>query len=57
MVLAVATQGKRFSFYVKTYKLSFSNDGKTWTMYEEGGQVKVIGQSALLDLEVVSVKP
>ncbi|KAJ7363233.1 Asparagine-rich protein (ARP protein) [Desmophyllum pertusum] len=38
---AVATKGKQFTFYVKTYQLGFSDDGKSWTMYKEGGNVKV----------------
>jgi len=41
LVISVATQGKRFTLYVKTYKLGSSGDGKTWTMYEESGAVKV----------------
>ncbi|XP_078371414.1 lactadherin-like, partial [Oculina patagonica] len=41
VVGAVATQGKRFTFYIKTYKLGYSDDGKSWKMYEENGQVKV----------------
>ena len=42
LVLSIATQGKRFTLYVKTYKLGFSDDGKTWTMYKESGNVKVM---------------
>ena len=32
---AVATQGKMFSFYVKTYKVAYSFDGVTWFTYGE----------------------
>jgi len=41
IVAAVATQGKRFSHYVKTYKLGFSDDGKSWKMYKENSQDKI----------------
>lgn len=42
MVTSIATQGKRFTLYVKTYKLGSSDDGKAWTMYTESGSVKVM---------------
>ena len=41
LVTSIATQGKRFTLYVKTYKLGYSDDGKTWTMYKESDTVKV----------------
>ncbi len=41
-VKGVATQGKRFTLYVKTYTFGYSNDGKSWAMYEENDQVKVM---------------
>lgn len=41
LVTSIATQGKRFTLYVKTYKLGSSDDGKTWTIYKESGTVKV----------------
>lgn len=34
---AVATQGKMFSFYVKTYKVAYSPDEVTWFTYGEAG--------------------
>ena len=34
---AVATQGKVFSFYVKTYKVAYSPDEVTWFTYGEPG--------------------
>ena len=41
LATSIATQAKRFTLYVKTYKLGSSDDGKTWTMYKESGTVKV----------------
>jgi len=32
---AVATQGKFFSFFVKTYKVAYSSDDVTWFTYGE----------------------
>ena len=41
-VTAVATQGKSNKiFYVKEYKLSLSDDGKTWKEYTENNKTKV----------------
>ena len=48
LVVSIATQGRRFTLYVKTYKLGYSDDGKTWTMYEESGNVKVMIRVPLL---------
>ena len=31
----VATQGKMFSLFVKTYKLAYSSDEVTWLIYKE----------------------
>ena len=31
----VATQGKRFSLFVKTYKLAYSSDGIHWSTYKD----------------------
>jgi hypothetical protein len=41
-ITAVATQG-RFRYYehVKTFKLSYSRDGKKWQYIEENGRDKV----------------
>ena len=42
IICAVSTQGNsRADDWVKTYTLQSSRDGKTWTNYEEYGQVKV----------------
>ena len=41
LVSAIATQGKRFANYIKTYAVKFSNDGVSWEDYEENGQVRV----------------
>lgn len=34
----VATQGKRFTIFVKTYKLGYSLDKVTWSIYRGNGQ-------------------
>ena len=42
IICAVSTQGNsQADQWVKTYKLQLSTDGKTWTDYKEGGQIKV----------------
>ena len=41
MIAAVATQGKQFSSYMQTYKIGFSDDGKSWKVYKEGNKDKV----------------
>lgn len=33
----IATQGKRFTIYVKTYKLAYSLDKVTWLIYRGNG--------------------
>ena len=40
-VCAVATKGKSSGSYLKSYQLTFSTDGQTWTTYQEDGQDKV----------------
>ena len=41
LVSGIATQGKRFTNYVKTYKIKFSVDRTSWNEYKEDGQVRV----------------
>ena len=42
IICAVSTQGNsQADHWVKNYTLQFSNDGKTWMVYREGGQIKV----------------
>ena len=42
IICAVSTQGNsQADQWVRTYKLTFSTTGSTWTDYKEGGQVKV----------------
>ena len=42
VICAVSTQGNsQADHWVKNYTLQFSNDGKTWMVYREGGQIKV----------------
>lgn len=41
-VTGVATQGRNgVNSWVRTYKIQFSNDGRNWTSYQEGGKDKV----------------
>ena len=40
-ICAVATQGKANGSWVKSYKISLSNDGTNWTPYQEGNMEKV----------------
>ena len=40
-VCAVATQGKKNGSFIKSYKLSFSTDGTSWTAYQEKSVDKV----------------
>ena len=40
-VCAVATQGKKNGSFIKSYKLSFSIDGTSWTAYQEQSVDKV----------------
>lgn len=42
----VATQGKRFSLFVKTYKLAYSLDGIHWSTYKKAnGEKEMVGVS------------
>ena len=42
----VATQGKMFSLFVKTYKLVYSSDEVTWFVYREAdAKVDKVGTS------------
>ena len=42
----VTTQGKMFTFFVKTYKLAYSSDEVTWFIYREpDAQVDKVGTS------------
>ena len=42
----VATQGKMFSLFVKTYKLAYSSDEVTWFIYKEpDAKVDKVGSS------------
>ena len=41
LVSAIATQGRRFTLFVKTYKILYSIDGKSWDAHKENGQVRV----------------
>lgn len=40
-VCGVATQGKANGSYIKSYRLSFSTDGASWTVYKEQNVEKV----------------
>ena len=41
-ITALATQGRdKYFEHVKSYSLSFSNDGSSWYDYREGGEKKV----------------
>ena len=45
IICAVSTQGNsQADQWVKNYTLQFSNDGTTWMVYREGGQIKVTCQ-------------
>jgi hypothetical protein len=46
-VTGVATQGRgRYPQWVTTYRILYSNDGNTWTTYEEDGEIKVFDGNA-----------
>ena len=45
-VCGVATQGKANGSFVKSYRLSFSNDGTSWTAYKEQNVEKVWNETA-----------
>ena len=40
-VCGVATQGKANGSFIKSYRLSFSTDGTSWTAYKEQNVEKV----------------
>ena len=40
-VCGVATQGKAYVSFIKSYRLSFSADGTDWTAYKEQNVEKV----------------
>ena len=46
-VCAVATQGKKNGSFIKSYKLSFSTDGTSWTAYQEQSVDKVWSNTKL----------
>ena len=41
VVCAIATKAGWYDKYVKTYKITMSNDKQNWKTYEEGGRQKV----------------
>ena len=47
-VCAIATQGKKNGSFVKSYKLSFSNDESSWSVYQEQNIDKVWNNSTLI---------
>ena len=42
VVCGVATQGKANGSFIKSYRLSFSTDGTSWTTYKEENVEKVL---------------
>ncbi|XP_066023879.1 uncharacterized protein [Pocillopora verrucosa] len=48
-VCGVATQGKANGSFVKSYRLSFSNDGTSWTAYKEQNVEKTFGANSDLN--------
>ena len=47
-VCAIATQGKKNGSFVKSYKLSFSYDESSWSVYQEQNIDKVWNNSTLI---------
>ena len=47
-VCAIATQGKKNGSFVKSYKLSFSIDESSWSVYQEQNIDKVWNNSTLI---------